>query len=80
MVVAGGADPVHFGTIMIVDPWLGPTAPPAGSVLFVGAAAKLPIEKGVPALLPFFGPTLIDLAIVTCMPALSLWLPRAMGL
>jgi TRAP-type C4-dicarboxylate transport system permease large subunit len=34
----------------------------------------------VRALLPFFGLLVIDLAIVTYVPGLSMWLPRAMGL
>jgi TRAP-type C4-dicarboxylate transport system permease large subunit len=42
----------------------------------VGAAvAKLPIEKVVKALYPFFGALLLVLMAVTYVPALSLWLP-----
>ena len=52
-----------------------------GSVLFVGSAVgKIPIEKVVRALVPFFFLLLIVLSIVTYVPALSLWLPRALGL
>ncbi len=81
VVVAVGIDPVHFGMIMIVNLGLGLITPPVGTVLFVGSAvAKLPIEDVVRALMPFFGLLLIVLAIVTYVPALSLWLPRAMGL
>jgi TRAP-type C4-dicarboxylate transport system permease large subunit len=42
----------------------------------VGAAvAKLPIERVVKALLPFFGALLLVLFAVTYIPALSMWLP-----
>jgi TRAP-type C4-dicarboxylate transport system permease large subunit len=40
---------------------------------------KLPIEQVVRALVPFFGLLVIVLAIVTYVPALSLWLPRLVG-
>lgn len=81
VVQAVGIDPVHFGMIMIVNLGLGLITPPVGSVLFVGSAVgKLPIEQVVKALLPFFGLLLIVLGIVTYVPALSLWLPRLMGL
>ena len=80
VVTAVGIDPVHFGMIMIVNLGMGLITPPVGSVLFVGSAVgKLPIEQVVRALLPFFGLLLIVLGIVTYVPALSLWLPRLVG-
>jgi len=81
VVKAVGVDPVHFGMIMIVNLGIGLITPPVGSVLFVGSAVgKIPIEKVVRALVPFFVLLLIVLAIVTYVPAISLWLPRALGL
>ena len=75
-----GVDPVHFGMIMMVNLGMGLITPPVGGVLFVGAAvAKLPIEQVVKALYPFFGALLLVLLAVTYIPALSLWLPRMMG-
>lgn len=71
-----GVDPVHFGMIMMVNLGIGLLTPPVGGVLFVGAAvAKLPMEKVVKALLPFFTALLLVLVAVTYVPALSLWLP-----
>ncbi len=71
-----GVDPVHFGMIMMVNLGIGLLTPPVGGVLFVGAAvAKLPMEKVVKALMPFFGALLLVLIAVTYVPALSLWLP-----
>ena len=76
-----GVDPVHFGMIMIVNLGIGLVTPPVGTVLFVGSAvAKLPIGSVVKALMPFFVLLLIVLMLVTYVPALSLWLPRSMGL
>jgi len=81
VVVALGVDPVHFGMIMIINLGIGLITPPVGSVLFVGSAVgRIPIEKVVKALMPFFGLLIIVLGFVTFVPALSLWLPRAMGL
>jgi len=62
--------------IMMLNLAMGLITPPVGGVLFVGAAvAKLPIEKVVKALMPFFGALLLVLFMVTYIPALSLWLP-----
>jgi tripartite ATP-independent transporter DctM subunit len=80
VVKAVGVDPVHFGMIMIVNLGIGLITPPVGTVLFVGSAVgKLPIEQVVRALLPFFALLIVVLGIVTFVPALSLWLPRAVG-
>lgn len=80
VVTAVGVDPVHFGMIMIVNLGIGLITPPVGTVLFVGSAVgKLPIEKVVVALMPFFGLLVLVLGIITYVPALSLWLPRLVG-
>jgi len=75
-----GVDPVHFGIIIMVNLGIGLLTPPVGSVLFVGSAVgKLKIESLVKAMYPFFGVLLALLAMVTYWPALTLWLPRLMG-
>lgn len=76
-----GVDPVHFGMIMMVNLGIGLITPPVGTVLFVGSAvSKLPIGVVTRAMTPFFVALFIVLLMVTYIPALSLWLPRAMGL
>ena len=76
-----GIDPVHFGMIMMVNLGIGLITPPVGAVLFVGSAvAKLRIEEVVRAMGPFFVILLTVLMLVTYLPAVSLWLPRSMGL
>jgi tripartite ATP-independent transporter DctM subunit len=76
-----GVDPVHFGMIMIVNLGMGLITPPVGTVLFVGSAvSKLAIGVVTKAMMPFFVALLIVLMFVTYVPALSLWLPRLLGL
>ena len=76
-----GVDPVHFGMIMMVNLGIGLITPPVGTVLFVGSAvSKLPMGVITRAMAPFFVALFIVLMMVTYIPWLSLWLPRAMGL
>lgn len=76
-----GIDPVHFGMIMMVNLGIGLITPPVGSVLFVASAvSKQKIETVVRAMLPFYVMLLVVLAMVTYIPAISLWLPHALGM
>ncbi|MGY4827662.1 TRAP transporter large permease [Sphaerotilaceae bacterium SBD11-9] len=76
-----GIDPVHFGMIMMVNLGVGLITPPVGTVLFTGSAiAKLPIGTVSKALVPFFAALFVVLMMVTYLPWLSTWLPRALGL
>jgi TRAP-type C4-dicarboxylate transport system permease large subunit len=76
-----GVDPVHFGMIMMINLGIGLITPPVGTVLFVGSAvSKLRIGVVTRAMKPFFIALFIVLMMVTYIPGLSLWLPRAMGL
>ncbi|HCN97513.1 MULTISPECIES: TRAP transporter large permease [Leclercia] len=76
-----GIDPVHFGMIMMVNLGIGLITPPVGSVLFVASAvSKQKIETVVRAMLPFYGALLLVLGMVTYIPAISLWLPRMLGM
>ncbi|MES2718198.1 MAG: TRAP transporter large permease [Pseudomonadota bacterium] len=76
-----GVDPVHFGMIMMVNLGIGLITPPVGTVLFVGSAvAKLSLGEVTRAMKPFFVALFAVLLMVTYVPALSLWLPRLLGL
>lgn len=81
MAQAAGVDPVHFGAIAILNLNIGLLTPPLGVCLF---AAERIAGCGLAALLreawPFLTVSLVALALVTCLPQLSLWLPRAIGL
>ncbi len=71
-----GVDPVHFGIIMMLNLGIGLVTPPVGSVLFVGAAVgKVPVEKAVKSIWPFYGALVLSLLVITFVPQLSLTLP-----
>jgi tripartite ATP-independent transporter DctM subunit len=72
-----GIDPVHFGLVMVLNLMIGLLHPPMGLVLFVLArVARLSIERTTMAILPWLIPLLVSLALITYLPAISLWLPR----
>ncbi len=72
-----GIDPVHFGILMMVNLGIGLLTPPVGSTLFVGCAVSgLPMEKVVKEMWPFYLAMLFSLAVVTYVPAVTLWIPR----
>ena len=80
IVVEMGMDPVHFGIVMVLNLCIGLCTPPVGSVLFVGCGiADVPITRVIRPLLPLFVAMIVSLMIVTYVPGLSLWLPRAFG-
>jgi len=76
-----GIDPVHFGLVMTLNLMIGLLHPPLGMVLFVlSRVAKLSVERTTMAILPWLAPLLAALLLITFVPAISLWLPRQMGL
>ena len=76
-----GIDPIHFGLIMTLNLMVGLLHPPQGMVLFVLARiSKLSVERTTIAILPWLVPLLLALAAITYIPAITLWLPRVMGL
>jgi len=73
-----GVDPVHFGMIMMLNLGIGLCHPPVGSILFVGCAVgKVSIEEVMKRIWPFYGVMFVVLMLVTYVPLLSLWLPKA---
>jgi tripartite ATP-independent transporter DctM subunit len=76
-----GVDPVHFGMIMLLNLGIGLLTPPVGSVLFVGCAVgNVTLQQVMRTIWPFYGVMFAVLMLVTYIPALSLWLPRMLGL
>jgi TRAP-type C4-dicarboxylate transport system permease large subunit len=72
-----GIDPMHFGLIMVLNLMIGLLTPPVGLVLFVMARiSQLSIERTIVAVMPWFIPLLVSLALITYVPELTLWLPR----
>jgi tripartite ATP-independent transporter DctM subunit len=71
-----GVDPVHFGVIMILNYGIGLNTPPVGAVQFVACAVgKISVWEAMRSIWPFYGAGLAVLALVTYVPAFSLWLP-----
>lgn len=76
-----GMDPVHFGIMLVFNLCIGNITPPVGNTLFIGVkTAKTRIEDVIRPLLPFYLVIIIVLLLVTYIPQLSSWLPKAMGL
>ncbi|UWQ19840.1 TRAP transporter large permease [Jannaschia sp. M317] len=72
-----GMDPMQFGMILLVNLGLGLCTPPVGSCLFVGCAVgKLPMEKAVRTIWPFYAAIFVALMLITFVPAISLTLPK----
>lgn len=68
-----GLNPVHFGVIMIVNLAMGMFTPPVGLNLFVASQiARIGVPQIAGAVVPFVFILLIDLAIISFMPWLSL--------
>ncbi len=75
-----GIDPIHFGIIMAVNMEVGLCHPPVGLNLYVASGiAHMGISELTVAVLPWLLTMLAFLVLVTYWPALSLWLPRALG-
>ncbi|WP_114856209.1 TRAP transporter large permease [Brachybacterium sp. YJGR34] len=75
-----GIDPTHFAVMMIFNLMIGLLTPPVGLVLFVlSSVTKVPVTRVIRGVLPFFGPMLAVLALITFVPALSTALPRLLG-
>ena len=74
-----GIDPVHFGIIMILNLGIGLLTPPVGPTMVVGCAiGKVTMEAVSRSIMVFYIPMLIVLALVTYVPALTLWLPSVL--
>ncbi|WP_105901713.1 C4-dicarboxylate TRAP transporter large permease protein DctM [Vibrio gangliei] len=76
-----GIDPIHFGIIMVVNMEIGLITPPVGLNLFVTSAVTgMPLGATIRAALPWLMILLTFLMIITYIPAVSLWLPNALGM
>ncbi len=76
-----GVDPVHFGIMMTVNMEVGMCHPPVGLNLYVASGiAKMGITELTIAVWPWLITMLVFLVIVTYWPALSIWLPKTLGM
>jgi len=76
-----GVHPVHLGILMTVNMEVGLCHPPVGLNLYVASGiAKMGITELTIAVWPWLLTMLCFLGVVTYVPELSLWLPRALGM
>jgi C4-dicarboxylate transporter, DctM subunit len=76
-----GVDPIHFGILMTVNMEVGLCHPPVGLNLYVASGiAKMGITELTVAVWPWLVTMLVFLAIITYVPAISLFLPRILGM
>jgi C4-dicarboxylate transporter DctM subunit len=76
-----GIDPVHFGILIVVNMEVGMCHPPVGLNLYVASGMTgMGITELTVAVWPWLLAMLGFLAMVTYVPAFSLWLPRALGM
>jgi tripartite ATP-independent transporter DctM subunit len=77
MVKSVGIDPVHFGVLMATVVTLGVMTPPIGSALYtVCGIIDCPPEEYTKESLPFLAAVLLELAILTFLPQVVLWIPN----
>ncbi len=75
-----GVDPVHFGILMAVNMEVGLCHPPVGLNLYVASGiTKMGITELTVAVWPWLLTMIGFLVLVTYWPALTLWLPRLLG-
>lgn len=71
-----GIDPVHFGIIMVCNLAIGLVTPPVGIDLFVVAKlTNVSIMRIAKFAIPLILILIVDVLIITFVPALSTWLP-----
>ena len=78
-VMAAGIDPIHLGIVIIFNLMLGTITPPFGLSLFLlSSMTEVSMMRLLQAMLPFYPPLLITLALLTVFPILSIWIPMMM--
>ena len=72
-----GIDPIHFGTVVVVNFVIGYITPPIAYNIFVAKnLTDISMEEASIACIPFFIASLAALALITYVPAISLFFPR----
>lgn len=79
--ISMGIDPVHFAIIMSVNLTVGLATPPMGLVLFVASSVSgEKVETISRAILPFLAVEILVIFLITYFPAISMTVPRLLGL
>lgn len=75
--VSFGVDPIHFGIVMVVNLAIGFITPPLGINLFVASrVGRSDLETVCSGIVKFILIMLIDLLLITFIPAISMTLPN----
>ena len=75
-----GVDPLHFAIVMCVNLSLGLATPPMGLLLFVvSAMSRESVMKIAVQMWPFYLVHVSVILLITYVPEIALWLPRALG-
>jgi len=76
-----GIDPIHFGVMITVNMEIGMITPPVGLNLYVASGiSKMGLTDTTKAVWPWLLTMLVFLLIITYVPAISLWLPKTLGM
>ncbi len=77
--LAFGIDPLHLGIIFLANMELGFLLPPVGMNLFFASYRfGKPVSEVVRSVLPALGVLALGVLVITYVPVLSTWLPRAL--
>lgn len=72
-----GVDPIHFGIVMVVNLAIGFITPPLGINLFVASrVGQSDLETVCSGIIKFILVMLVDLLLITFIPAISMTLPN----
>lgn len=75
-----GVDPVLFGVIMSLNLVIGMATPPIGVALYLGAeVAGCRVERIIPSMAALLGVHVFVLLLISYVPSVAMWLPRALG-
>ncbi|MDO8719523.1 MAG: TRAP transporter large permease [Polaromonas sp.] len=79
VLTAFGIDLTHFGIVLLINLVIGQLTPPVGVLLFVaGSVSRTKLSDIIREMKPFYVALIGALALVTYIPALSLWLPSVL--
>jgi C4-dicarboxylate transporter, DctM subunit len=79
IVTAYGIDPVHFAVVFVLNVSIGMMTPPYGLTMYLMMRiADITMLDFIRAMWPFLTALLIALALITYIPAITLWLPNAL--
>ena len=75
-----GIAPLHYGVVLVIAMGIGLFAPPLGLGLY-GACliGKVPIEVTIKPMIGYLGLLFLCLLLIAFVPAITMWLPRAVG-